>query len=204
MSTKQRILDQALLQFNTEGVERITTRHIAKELGISQGNLHYHFPNKDALISHLFTDFLSETERAKKFPKSDLQNPVEVIDSMTDNFNIMLKYQFLFRDNEVVWRRVPEIKADVIQLFQSYKLRIIELIATYKQSGLIRNEISDTQLNYLADQFVFNISTWLVGNTYVGKIKNPHEFYAKTLFRLWLPYLKVEEMQKWEQILTKL
>jgi len=204
MTTKQRIVDQALKQFNTDGVEKITTRHIANELEISQGNLHYHFPNKEVIIEQLFADFIGELETLKRFPEYNMQDPNEVIGSMTDNFEIMLKYQFLFRDNEVVWRRVPKIKADVIQLFQSYKLRIMELIATYRQSGLIRNEISDIQLNYLADQFVFNISTWLVGSTYVGKIKNPHEFYAKTLFRLWLPYLKVEEMQKWEGILTKL
>ena len=202
MSTKQKILDQALHQFNTDGVEKITTRHIAKELGISQGNLHYHFPNKEEIITQLFTDFLTETKAVESFPKSNLQNPEEVIGSMIDNFEVMLKYQFLFRDNEVVWRRVPTIKADVIQLFQNVKVRILELIWSYKKNGIIRHEISNAQLNYLADQFVFNISTWLVGSTYVGKIKNPHKFYAKTLFRLWLPYLKEEEMIKWESILS--
>ena len=202
MSTKQKILDQALHQFNTDGVEKITTRHIAKELGISQGNLHYHFPNKEEIITQLFTDFLTEIKAVERFPESNLQNPEDVIGSMIDNFEVMLKYQFLFRDNEVVWRRVPTIKADVIHLFQNVKVRILELIWSYKKNGIIRHEISNAQLNYLADQFVFNISTWLVGSTYVGKIKNPHEFYAKTLFRLWLPYLKEEEMIKWESILA--
>jgi AcrR family transcriptional regulator len=201
MSTKQKILNQALQQFNTDGVEKITTRHIAKELGISQGNLHYHFPNKEALILQLFENFLHEIEGAKQFPESNLQNPEDVIGTMTKNFEIMLEYQFLFRDNEVVWRRVPQVKVDIIKLFQSVKMRISELVSSYKQNGTLRTEISDAQLNFLADQFVFNISTWLVGSTYVGKIKNSHQFYAKTLFRLWLPYLTVKEMLKWERIL---
>ena len=201
MSTKQKIVDQALLQFNTDGVEKITTRHIAKELGISQGNLHYHFPNKESIILNLFDSFIAQLENAKQFQESGLENPQDVISSMVENFEIMLKFQFLFRDNEVVWRKVPQIKAHVIQLFQSLKTRITLLIISYKKSGIIRDDISDKQLQFLANQFVFNISTWLVGSSYVGRIKNPHEFYAKSLFRNWLPYLNLIEMKRWESIL---
>ena len=50
MNTKEKILKEALKQFNASGVEQVTTRHIAKGLSMSQGNLHYHFPNKDELI----------------------------------------------------------------------------------------------------------------------------------------------------------
>ena len=37
-STKEKIIAMSLEMFNRSGVENITTRHIAKELGISQGN----------------------------------------------------------------------------------------------------------------------------------------------------------------------
>jgi len=62
MTTKERILDEALQLFNDDGVENVTTRHIAKSLGMSQGNLHYHYPTKNIVIETLFDQFLGEVQ----------------------------------------------------------------------------------------------------------------------------------------------
>ena len=63
ISTKERILQKSLELFNNQGVEKVTTSLIAKELGISLGNLHYHFPNRDALIRALIDVFLADMEK---------------------------------------------------------------------------------------------------------------------------------------------
>ena len=53
MKTRERILTTALEMFNEHGVHSVGVREIARELGISPGNLQYHFSRKDALISEL-------------------------------------------------------------------------------------------------------------------------------------------------------
>ena len=54
MNTHDRILDTALRLFNQSGTAAVSTNHIAAALGMSPGNLYYHFRNKEAIIRDLF------------------------------------------------------------------------------------------------------------------------------------------------------
>ncbi len=48
--TKQRIVDTAERLFNESGTGAVSTNHIAAAMGISPGNLYYHFGNKDEIV----------------------------------------------------------------------------------------------------------------------------------------------------------
>ena len=58
--TRQRILDATLALYNERGEPQVSTSLIAAELGISAGNLHYHFRRKDELSAALLDRFVSE------------------------------------------------------------------------------------------------------------------------------------------------
>lgn len=60
IDTKQRIMETAITLFNKDGVQSITSRHIAKEMGISNGNLDYHFRNKEALLLAIYEQMRAE------------------------------------------------------------------------------------------------------------------------------------------------
>ncbi|MEO8876132.1 MAG: helix-turn-helix domain-containing protein, partial [Polyangiaceae bacterium] len=47
LSTKDRVLHMAVRMFNRQGTSAVTTNHIAAELGMSPGNLYYHYRNKE-------------------------------------------------------------------------------------------------------------------------------------------------------------
>jgi AcrR family transcriptional regulator len=51
--TQQRILDTARRLFNQEGVSRVGVRDVARAVGLSAGNLSYHFATKDDLVAAL-------------------------------------------------------------------------------------------------------------------------------------------------------
>ena len=60
MKTRDRILECALELFNQQGEPNVSTLEIANELGISPGNLYYHFHGKEPLVLGLFERFQGE------------------------------------------------------------------------------------------------------------------------------------------------
>ncbi len=201
MKTKEKILNQALDLFNTKGVENITTRHIAAALGISQGNLHYHYPTKNVVIETLFHQFMEDVKNAERYIETSFPKE-EVILSMKDNYKIMYKYRFFFKDNEVVWRRLPSIESITKQLFDLKKSQILHIIQLYKDQGIFREEISQAQIEFLAEQFIFSITSWLSAKEYHEIKGDVSDYYARFTFRIWLPYLNEGEMEQWEALLN--
>lgn len=201
-NTKEKILEKALDLFNESGIEKITTRSIAQQLEMSQGNLHYHYANKNVLIESLFEKFLAELKDSERYKEGNPFEKEQVIGSMRDNFQIMFRFRFFFKDNEVVWRRLPQIKESITSVFELKKGQIKTLIMQYKKENIFREQISEDQIDYLAEQFIFSISSWLTASAYFDKKNNIADYYARYTFRHWLPYLREEVMHEWEELLS--
>lgn len=57
IKTRERIVQNSLELFNQQGERSVSTNHIAAYMEISPGNLYYHFPNKQAIIAVLFSQY---------------------------------------------------------------------------------------------------------------------------------------------------
>ena len=72
MNTHNRILATALRLFNQSGTAAVSTNHIADALGISPGNLYYHFRNKEAIIRALFEQQFAQWDAAYTLPSDHM------------------------------------------------------------------------------------------------------------------------------------
>ncbi len=61
--TRARILEVARRLFITRGVDAVSYGDIAKEVGSTRANLHYHFGNKAELVKEVFADTFEEVRQ---------------------------------------------------------------------------------------------------------------------------------------------
>ena len=97
-ATKTKILATALELFNNEGESSISSVDIASVMGISPGNLYYHYKGKDEIIVQLFADFEEEIRLV-------LSAPINAPLSMEDNwvylyiiFEEIFDFRFFYRN----------------------------------------------------------------------------------------------------------
>ncbi|HEY1056212.1 MAG TPA: TetR family transcriptional regulator, partial [Emticicia sp.] len=111
MTTKQRILQTSLHLFNQYGIDAVTVRHIAKELGMSHGNLCYHFPNTDAIAETLYEQLIAELnqviEEPAVFSTTNLRAFYKLCAFV---FEKLYNYKFLIQDFISITRRNPGLK----------------------------------------------------------------------------------------------
>jgi AcrR family transcriptional regulator len=96
--TRQRILDITLALYNERGEPQVSTSLIATELGMSAGNLHYHFRRKDELSSALLDRFVGELDALLPPPGWRADSVEDVWLLLHLILEALWRYRFLFRD----------------------------------------------------------------------------------------------------------
>lgn len=155
MKTRDRILECALNLFNQEGEPNVSTLEIANELGISPGNLYYHFHGKEPVILGLFERFQSELAPLLD-PPADAQLAAEdywlFLHLIVER---LAHYRFLFQDLSNLAGRLPKLARGIRNLLNALKRTLAALLARLKAEGQV---VSETQaLGQLVEQITMTL-----------------------------------------------
>ncbi len=184
MNTKQKILETALVLFNQESINQVTTNHIAATLGISPGNLYYHYRNKEDIIRALFNDFDQRTEAIFVLPEDRLPNLSDLESLIEANFEIQWQYRFLFRDLLGLLRRDPELEMTYRQHRQRGFEGNRELIRIFAANGVIAPIKDDNDLDVLTRLI------WLVSDFWISSLELGGEPITQKTFQLGVALLR--------------
>ena len=153
MKTKDKIIATAIKLFNQHGTKAISTNHIAKEMGISPGNLYYHFRSKNDIIRSISDNFRNELG-------SILEIQLDTISDFSHNltnlfnrfFRIQHSYQFLFLEGVQLAKQDHMLMANYTKLRTLIKRGYHELLSNLvkikimkKQSINIIDDLLDAQ-----------------------------------------------------------
>jgi len=193
--TAERILEVALELFNRFGEPNVSTTLISAELGISPGNLYYHYPAKDEIINSLFDRY--------EHALNELLNAGDSVRDVEDAwffmhtlFELIWQYRFLYRDLNDLLSKNRRLETH-FQLVLKNKTRSVKALL----DGMSRAEavaIDAREIEPIATSMVVVLTYWL-NFEYVRDPRNalePENAQAALLrgahhvLNLLLPYLE--------------
>ena len=158
--TKTRILEKSIEAFNRFGFVNIRLQHIADEVGISVGNLAYHFKNKDAILEAIY----EELEKSQKILLSDLKIVplfINIDKHIRDTFSIQQKFSFFYSDTFEILRSFPLIKKQYREYTRWYISQIENMIAFNVARGTFLPESQEGLHSKIAEQYWMTMELWL-------------------------------------------
>ena len=156
--TKDKILISSLVLFNEDGFNNVTTASIAKQTGILEGSLWYHFNSKKDIVSMhikvLEKVFFSANQQIKS------KNFETIINEFFQSYNIIWDFRYILRDNflktfegdESILKSITEINNYLDKWAENRILHSFE-------SGLI--EINSKEIENLSEIILVIGRYWL-------------------------------------------
>src|SRR3954453_24184311 len=166
--TAERILEVTLDLFNRFGEPNVSTTLISAELGISPGNLYYHYPAKDELINSLFDRY--ERSLSELLGAGDGVRDVE--DAwffMHSLFELIWRYRFLYRDLNDLLSKNRHLETQFQLVLKNKTSAIRMLIAGLSRAGHL--DIDVHEVDTLAQSMVVVLTYWLS----YEYVRNPRE-----------------------------
>lgn len=178
--------------FNDEGVEKISTRHIAQRMGISVGNLHYHYPNKNVVILKLQQAFIEKSDELALKLAELVPSPESFQLIISETFMLIYDYRFLFNERSVLSRRINVIEQMFQEMIEKRRKEFLTQIEWLKSQQLIRTDLSNEQYDFLFNQIVILYNSW---SSHISLLANDQQStkdqinkFVKIIGSIWTPY----------------
>ena len=156
--TAQRILEVTLDLFNRFGEPNVSTTAISAELGISPGNLYYHYPAKDALINTLFDQY-EEALNGLLQASDSVHNVEDAWFFLHTLFELIWEYRFLYRDLNDLLSKNRRLETHFQSVLQHKTASVRTLLDGMQRAGSL--QIDTREIEPTATSMVVVLTYWL-------------------------------------------
>ena len=159
IKTRERIVQCSLELFNQLGERSVSTNHIAAHMEISPGNLYYHFPNKQAIIAELFSEYEALVNTFLRPPKGRQASLEDKRYYLLEILDGMWRYRFLHRDLEHLLDADPELAGRYRRFSQHCLIQAMAIYGGFVEAGIL--QMDKVQIESLT------LNTWIVLTSWV-------------------------------------
>ncbi|MBN9284163.1 MULTISPECIES: TetR/AcrR family transcriptional regulator [Flavobacterium] len=203
--TKRKILDAGLLLFNEYGLSNVSQRKISDYLGISPGNLTYHFKKKEAIEEALYFELvvmIRDEYKKMELNAVSLSNLTAFVHRF---FALIYEYRFVFLDIVHIMRTNEIIAAHYRQLIISRKMQFLETIEHFIASDLFRAaELPDEYaFLYKRVQIIFDFYLSSIEISEKGVNKTHIDRHTTIFLYAVYPYLSAKGKEQFFELLPK-
>lgn len=204
LNTKQKIIKASIRLFNENGLANVRLQQIANEIGISPGNLAYHFRNKEAIIEAVNEDLFEEAGEIlstyRIFP-----NLMDFDNQLSKYYSFIQKYPFYFLDMLEIQRQYPEIQSKrQVQVCKMIS-QIHKRFDFNQNRGLIQEEPHSGLYKEIAEAIWVLITFWVPQNLIRGSEASTNVLEFKQM--IWnqvYPYFTEQGQAEFEQLIRPL
>ena len=202
-NTKSKILATALKLFNDLGLAKVTLRNIATKMGISQGNLCYHFKKREDILEalyHQLVALMDEVVHQAGMSLPTLSSSFQTSKKMMQHFYeyrfFMLDFVQIMRENESIHQHYKALSV----LRQQQFLGMFEL---WTHEGLMRPEEFEGEFDNLY------IRSSILGDFWLSSAMIQQELtldlvgkYNHIVFQNLYPYLTPKGKKQFQEIMA--
>lgn len=173
-TTVQRIRDHARASFNERGVGAVRIRDIARDLGLSPGNVSYHFPTKERLVAALMEEAHGTNETAVAAAEATFGFDT-VLHLLRAVMHRDLENRWAMRDYVGLLVTMPALRPLHEQMQRAREARVDALVARLVTAGLLDRRRTQRALPELRLQLLTQVFFWLPAAIVAAPERDPAE-----------------------------
>ncbi|MAC84609.1 MAG: hypothetical protein CL624_10815 [Arcobacter sp.] len=155
VTTKEKIIETSIELFNEKGCLNTSTRHIADKLGISVGNLYYHFKNKEKILIDIFLNYIKIVFKEVNSINYEKDEIFLLKDFLLNNLETDIKYRFLHLELNILLLSFPEFKKIMEEQLQN-EIKMIKKLLNHQISYGYIKAMSENEMNFLVS------NSWII------------------------------------------
>ncbi len=163
-NTRDAIVEAALDLFNKDTVAAVSTNHIAREIGISPGNLYYHYRNKEEIVRAVFDRMVGDWDTVWQLPPGRAPTASDLARTLERTFELHWRYRFFQRELLALLTRDPQLRDRYRAVYRQRLEEFTVFAESLAAAGVIRSSIESWFTGLLK-------GLWIIGEHWMGHLE---------------------------------
>lgn len=203
MTTKQRIIASSIKLFNLNGLANVRLQQIADDVGISVGNLAYHYYSKKAIIKEIDAQ-LSELIKPVIDVNRSFPSLMDFDTQLAHFYHLLMNYSFYFLD-------LLEIKRNYPTLYDKRKEYIFQIIKQIENwfvlnvdNKILREEPRKRHYKIIAHTIWMIITFYMTQPIDHGKPEDSERVFKEMVWSQLIPHFTTEGRVEFDILIERL
>ena len=188
MTTKEKIISASIVLFNRKGLINVRLQEIADAVGISIGNLAYHFYSKEAIVQSIvaqLSDLLDPIiDENKEFP-----GLMDFDTQLARYYHLLMKYSFFFVDLLEIQRNYPKQYQKRKLITDHITAQIYHWLKGHERSGILVPELRNDHYRIIAHTIWMIITFYLTQPIDHGSPEDSERVFKEVVWSQIIPHM---------------
>lgn len=163
--TKNNILQKAIDLFNEHGTAAVSLNSLAEALGISTGNLQYHYRSKEEILRSILEIMFNDWNAVYQEMGTESFNMDTLRRTLRINFRLVWKYRFFYRELNALLRN-DEVLARRYAAIQEGRLAEQERLTKQMAKASGASPMSKLELHRMV------LTGWVLSNSWLSYVES--------------------------------